>query len=176
MNTLTNHHLLIAVIASVLTACVGDELGTGMTGAAVTESSEDEITTGINSPFYASSLITAGAPIQNSASDYHWIFGNASIYAPLGGGQRALISSDPSGTGPIVVDNGLYVNGREVDGLFAGVFNDPRAHLGENPLNSYYSVEAIDVTQDARTDGWWHIRLFDYGYTFASTRLYLVIQ
>ena len=42
MNGLTQHHCLIAVIASVLTARVGDELDTGMTGAAVVESSEDD--------------------------------------------------------------------------------------------------------------------------------------
>lgn len=121
-------------------------------------------------------LITDGVPIQNSASTHHWVFHSSNIYAPLAGGQRAFISSDPSGTGPIVVDNGMYVNGRFIDGLFARTFNDPRSNLGRSALVSYAAVEAIDVTNDYRADGQWSIRLVDYGYTYASSRLYLVIK
>ena len=120
-------------------------------------------------------LITDGISIQNSVTDKHWIFADWSGFAALAGSQRAFISSDPGGTGPIIVDNGLYVNGREIGGTFGGLFNDPRSHLGESAVVSYKSVEALDVTGDRRADGMWYIRLVDYGYTFAASRLYLVI-
>ena len=123
----------------------------------------------------ASFLITEGVPIQNSPTTAHWNFFSWSVNARLGGDERAFLSSDPSGSGPIIVDNGAYVNGREIEGLFGGTFTDPRAHLGESALVAYKAVDAVEVTGDAKENGQWDIRLYDYGYTYAAGRLYLVI-
>jgi hypothetical protein len=130
-------------------------------------------------------LITNGVSIQNSKLDneqLHWVFlpkGNTApivFTAALGPGQRAIISSLPDGDGPIIVDNGIYVNGGKFDGLFAGTLTDPKQHLGESAEVAYTAVDPIDVTAQARRDNQWIIQLFDWGYTFAASRLYLVIK
>jgi hypothetical protein len=124
----------------------------------------------------SSFLITPGIAIQNSKSDEHWIFHQWQVAAPIAPGQRVLISSLPDGNGPIIVDNGLFLNGTTFDGLFAGTLGDPRANLGRAAEVAYRSVDAIDITAHARFDHQWIIQLFDYGYTFAASRLYLVVR
>jgi hypothetical protein len=124
----------------------------------------------------ASFLITPGVAIQNSKSDEHWLFLQWQITVALAPGQRAIISSLPDGNGPIIVDNGMYVNGGQFDGLFAGTLTDPKQNLGRAAEVAYRAVDPIDVTSQARHDNQWIIQLFDYGYTFAASRLYLVIR
>ncbi|WP_437967977.1 hypothetical protein WMF04_01180 [Sorangium sp. So ce260] len=121
-------------------------------------------------------LITDGVTIQRSiGTDGLRIFHRWTLQAHLGPGERAFISSDPAGTGPIIVDDGVLVNGHEYVG-FTRTLNNPMRHLGESAAVSFSAVEPIEVTRDARQDGVWHIELVDYVYTFAAGRLYLVIK
>src|SRR5437868_3436576 len=112
-----------------------------------------------------SALITPGVAIQNSKSTEHWIFHSWQITGKLGPGERAFISSLPNGAGPVIVDNGMFVNGTQFDGLFGVLLSDPKGSLGLAAEVAYTAVNPIDVTDQARSDHQWIIQLFDYGYT-----------
>lgn len=120
--------------------------------------------------------ITLGVGVSRSVSNNIWVFLEWDHIAALGPGEHAYIAGGPNGNEPIIVDNGLYVNGQKYPSTFSGTLSDPMAHLGQAAATCYTDVPAIDVTRGARADSAWHVQAIDWGYTYASSPLYLVIK
>ncbi len=124
-----------------------------------------------------SQLITAGIAISDSGSQSQRIF--LSWSSNVNGQfdrnhERLLISSLPDSPGPVIIDDGIFVNGHQYPG-FAGTFSDPKAHIGQSAETAYKAVDPIDVTNDVRQDGQVLIQLVDMaGYTYTASRLYLI--
>ncbi len=129
-------------------------------------------------------LITNGFGIQwskldrrrSTPSNKPWVFYEWSMKIQLNKGERVFISSTPDGKGFIVVDDGLYVNGRKLSNLYNGLYGDARENIGRSATVSYKPIEPIEITKDIRMDGLIHIQLIDWGILYASSPLYLVIQ
>ena len=120
-------------------------------------------------------LITDGVPIRDSELGKIWIFQEFQTKVDVDPAKvNVIISSDPDGADPIILDNGMYVNGKKYDGLFGGVTSDPKGHRGQMPGVVYKEHEPVNITDSLRNDGNIFIQLFDYGYTFCCSRLYLV--
>ncbi|MDH4128572.1 MAG: hypothetical protein OEV44_07470 [Spirochaetota bacterium] len=129
-------------------------------------------------------LITSGFGIQWSKLDRSsashvkepWVFYEWSMKLNLTTDNKVFISSTPDGKGFIIVDDGMYVNGRKVSPLFTELYGDATRDIGRAAEVSYKAVEPIDITKDIRKDGWVHIQLIDWGVLHSSSRLYLVVE
>lgn len=122
-----------------------------------------------------SQLITTGQPITDSGNQVQRIFIQANI--TLGSIDptkfKVTISSLPDTDAPIIADDALIINGRLIGG-FASVKVDPKTVLGQDPIVAYNPIEAVDITQDLRSDGHLFFQAVDLGgYTFCCSRLYL---
>ena len=119
-------------------------------------------------------LITTGTPITDSGNQTQRLFLNTTIQ--LGSIDTAkfkvTISNLPDTDAPFAVDDGLSINGNIHPG-FAGVKSDPKHSLGQDPGVCYNLVDAIDVTNELRSDGTLFVGALDLGgYVFCCSRLY----
>ena len=123
-------------------------------------------------------LITPGYPITDSQGQKERVFYQNQVWVGNVDTTKyqLFLSSLPDTPAPIIVDDGLFVNGAWHGG-FTRVTTDPKQHLGENPSVCYTEVEPIDVTNDVRKDGWIYFQLMDIGgYTYCASRLYLIVH
>jgi hypothetical protein len=102
-------------------------------------------------------------------------FGTAQVYlsCPVGETPQATLTG-PYG-GKLVVDNFLTVNGTNVCGgnCFSSAFANPVNYLGESTNSSYMGVDPIDIGNKINGSGLYTFSLMDYGYTLASSEVYL---
>jgi hypothetical protein len=126
-------------------------------------------------------LITPGVSITNSTELQSIFFQPPEpikISGILGGAAldhvNLYISSLPDVPAPIIVDDGIFVNGHLYSG-FAGTLGNPKDHIGSAAETSYKAVEAIPINGDLRSDGLLYIQLMDLGgYTYTASRLYVM--
>ncbi|WAS97423.1 hypothetical protein [Nannocystis punicea] len=120
-------------------------------------------------------LVTNGVPIRRSVGEHQVIFIEWSDTVELDGMKRVMISSDVSGSGGVIVDNDIIVNGRRIPKGFDSTFADPMKRLGQPVEAAYAPIPAVDITGDMRHDRRVYVQLVDFGYTYGSSRLYVVV-
>jgi hypothetical protein len=105
-------------------------------------------------------------------------FGTAQVYlsCPVGEKPQATLTG-PYG-GQLVVDNFLTVNGTNVcsgqdSSCFSSIFTDPVNYLGQASNSSYMGVNPIDISNQVTGSGLYTFGLMDFGYTLASSDIYL---
>jgi hypothetical protein len=158
---------LAAITLAELISCINHE--------SIESASDGESTSSTVQLMKRAHPITSGVGIARSILGQTWVFLEWGLQDRLASGERAVISSDRDGSGDIIVDNGLYVNGNHYPTGFGGTLSDPMAHLGQAASTCYTAVPPLDVTGDARADGRWFVQLLDSGYTYTSSPLYLVL-
>lgn len=132
---------------------------------------------------FAQSSIKLFDPVAITSSDASLLltydsatsFGTTQVYlsCPVGEKPQATLTG-PYG-GKLVVDNFITVNGKNVcDGnCFSSAFANPVNYLGESTNSSYMGVDPIDVSSQINGSGLYTFSLMDYGYTLASSEVYL---
>ena len=111
------------------------------------------------------------------------VFDEAMLFVSCRSHPIAVLSSTVDGRGPLVVDNFLEVNGRNV--CTGGVsdlgielcFNNPFVgSIGASALSSYQSVPPLDVSGDMPTRGRGAVTfdLVDWGGMYANSDIWLV--
>jgi|GEM_PF-2729313 len=104
-------------------------------------------------------------------------FASTQVYlsCPLGGPTNSILSG-PDG-GQMIVDNVITVNGSTVCGRLRNCFSytllDPMKMVGEPVETSYAGVNPINVSRMITGSGLYTFELYDFGYTFGSTDIYL---
>lgn len=122
-------------------------------------------------------------PTLIGASDWNIL----SSYSPWGAYKSVQVYlSCPTGTvasgsltgpngGPFSVDNALVMNTRNVCGgnCFTGLTRDPASVLGLPMEQAYVGIGPLNVSQDITGTGLYTFTVYDIGYTFGTTEVYL---
>lgn len=96
------------------------------------------------------------------------------LSCPVGGRNQVLLTG-PNG-GSFVVDNFVTINGERACGKGQNCFSsasNPYLFVGEPVEMSYVGVGPVDITNQVRDSGLYTFALYDAGYTYGSTDLYL---
>lgn len=83
--------------------------------------------------------------------------------------------SGPNG-GPFIVDNAVTINGVRAAGasiFFAGTLADPMIYVGESMETAYLGMQPLNVSGQIKSSGTYTFDLYDWGYTFGNSDLYL---
>ena len=90
-------------------------------------------------------------------------------------GRNPVFLTGPNGGG-FTVDNFVTINGERACGKGKNCFTsaaDPYLFVGEPVEMSYVGVGPVDITNQVRQSGLYTFALYDAGYTFGNTDLYL---
>ena len=83
--------------------------------------------------------------------------------------------SGPNG-GMFIVDNALTINGVRAGGasiFFSSTIADPMIYVGESMETAYIGIPEMNVSGQIKSGGTYKFDLYDWGYTFGNTDVYL---